>query len=54
MMMMVKFTVACLLAKYIATMALLFPQSVADLPVIPDLEAVQEEDLTTQIAAPPS
>ncbi|CAI8045100.1 Intraflagellar transport protein 43 homolog A, partial [Geodia barretti] len=25
-----------------------------DLPVIPDLEAVQKEDLTTQIAAPPS
>ena len=24
-----------------------------DLPVIPDLETVEEEDLTTQVAAPP-
>ena len=33
---------------YIIIMSLLI-----DLPVIPDLEAVQEEDLATQIAAPP-
>ena len=28
--------------------------SVADIPVIPDLDDVQEEDMATQIAAPPS
>ena len=27
--------------------------SIADIPVIPDLEEVQEEDMATQIAAPP-
>lgn len=26
---------------------------VSDIPVIPDLEEVQEEDLTMQVAAPP-
>ncbi|NXV77560.1 IFT43 protein, partial [Atlantisia rogersi] len=26
----------------------------ADIPVIPDLEEVQEEDLAMQVAAPPS
>uniref|UniRef100_A0A8C6ZAP5 Intraflagellar transport 43 n=3 Tax=Nothoprocta TaxID=8806 RepID=A0A8C6ZAP5_NOTPE len=33
---------------------LLLPSPVADIPVIPDLEEVQEEDLAMQVAAPPS
>ncbi|KFQ52080.1 Intraflagellar transport protein 43, partial [Nestor notabilis] len=33
---------------------LLLLSLVADIPVIPDLEEVQEEDLAMQVAAPPS
>uniref|UniRef100_A0A8C0JE32 Intraflagellar transport protein 43 homolog n=1 Tax=Chelonoidis abingdonii TaxID=106734 RepID=A0A8C0JE32_CHEAB len=41
-------------AQYCIIFMLLLPLPVADIPVIPDLEEVQEEDLAMQVAAPPS
>lgn len=34
-------------------LTLLLPPLIADIPVIPDLEEVQEEDFVLQVAAPP-
>uniref|UniRef100_A0A674JQD0 Intraflagellar transport 43 n=1 Tax=Terrapene triunguis TaxID=2587831 RepID=A0A674JQD0_9SAUR len=41
-------------AQYSVVFMLLLSLPVADIPVIPDLEEVQEEDLAMQVAAPPS
>uniref|UniRef100_A0A8C0JE11 Intraflagellar transport protein 43 homolog n=1 Tax=Chelonoidis abingdonii TaxID=106734 RepID=A0A8C0JE11_CHEAB len=41
-------------SQYCIIFMLLLPLPVADIPVIPDLEEVQEEDLAMQVAAPPS
>lgn len=34
-------------------LTVLLPPLIADIPVIPDLEEVQEEDFVLQVAAPP-